>query len=176
MRRLSHVVGMCACLVWPMAAAVAEDEAAVIKVNPVGEPKELGAGEGIRYFLWYDAAGWHLRTDSGGRKHDFTGLIKVAGGKVTRIANFGNLETGKKKKKMDLGILSKDKTEITFKFTTSKRHDGFDFQVDDAASAIKFQLMIDGGAKPGRVLIGASGQPAPEEVFALPARPGDSLK
>jgi hypothetical protein len=175
MRKLHSILtlSLCAVLASLAVAAAAEEKEAVIKVNPIGEPKSLGEGDGIRYFLWYDAAGWHLRTDSGGRKHDFTGLIKVVGGKVTRIANFGNLETGKKKKKADLGILSKGKDEITFKFTTSKRHDGFDFQVDDAATSIKFQLMIEGGVKPGRVLIGAAGQPASDEVFSLPAHPAE---
>src|SRR5688572_133068 len=109
----------------------AEDES-VITVNPVGEPNGLRKGNAVRYFLWYDAKGWHLRTDSGGAAHVFNGSVNIIGGKVTAITDFENLEAGKKKKKVDRGVYNKDKDQITFKFTTSKKRDGFDFQVDDS--------------------------------------------
>lgn len=143
----------------------------VITVNPVGEPKALGKGNAVRYFLWYDAEGWHLRTDSGGKAHVFNGSISVVGGKVTAISDFENLEAGKKKKKADLGVINKAKNQITFKFTTSKKRDGFNFQVDDSAKEIRFKLLIDGKAAPQRVLIGPASQPAPAEVLSLPAHP-----
>ena len=66
---------------------IAEDKP-VIAVNPVGEPKGLTKGDAVRYFLWYDAAGWHLRTDSGGKAHVFNGSIGIAGGKITDTDHF----------------------------------------------------------------------------------------
>ena len=148
----------------------AEDEP-TIEVNAFGEPPALSKGNAIRYFLWYDAAGWHLQTDTAGKAHEFTGLIDVVGGKVTSISDFENLEAGKKKKKSDVGMVNQAKNQITFKFTTSKKRDGFDFQVDDSAKQIRLKLLIDGKASPDRVVIGAAGQPAPTEVLLLPAHP-----
>jgi len=143
----------------------------VITVNPVGEPEGLTKGNAVRYFLWYDAEGWHLRTDSGGKAHVFNGSVSVIGGKVTTISDFENLEAGKKKKKADVGVVNKAKDQITFKFTTSKKRDGFDFQVDDSAKEIRFTLLIDGAAAPQRVLIGPASQPAPTEMLLFPAHP-----
>jgi hypothetical protein len=146
-------------------------EEPVITVNPVGEPNGLRKGNAVRYFLWYDAKGWHLRTDSGGAAHVFNGSVDIVGGKITAITDFENLEAGKKKKKADRGVYNKAKDQITFKFTTSKKRDGFDFQVDDSAKEIRFKLLIDGKAAPDRVLIGPASQPAPTEVLLLPAHP-----
>jgi hypothetical protein len=98
-------------------------------------------------------------------------MIDIAGGKVTSVFGFENLEAQKKKKRADLGIVNKAKDKITFKFKTSKRRDGFDFQVNEAAQSLRFKLMIDGKEQPDRVIIGAAGQPAPTERFSLPAHP-----
>lgn len=164
---LSLLLFMTMLLLLPIGAA----EEPVIKVNPVGEPNGLRKGNAVRYFLWYDAQGWHLRTDSGGAAHVFNGSIDIVGGKITSISDFENLEAGKKKKNEDRGYYNKEKNQITFKFTTSKKRDGFDFQVDDSAKEIRFKLLIDGKAVPERVLIGPASQPAPTEVLLLPAHP-----
>ncbi|MDX1947256.1 MAG: hypothetical protein SFU86_17780 [Pirellulaceae bacterium] len=162
----------CVGFVLAASAVSAEDlPGKVIDVSPIGEPKNLVGGKAVRYFLWYDAEGWHLRTDSNGKANNFNGLIDVVGGKVTKISDFANLEAGKKKKKADLGIVNQAKNQITFKFTTSKKRDGFDFSVDDDAKEIRFKLMIEGEARGERVLIGAAGQPANSDVFSLPAHP-----
>ena len=131
----------------------------------------LTKGNSIRYFVWHDAAGWHLRTDSNDKAHDFTGVIDVVGGKFAAVTGFENLESGKKKGKSDLGIVNKAKTQITFKFATKNKRDGFDFQVDEDAKQIRFKLMIDGKPTPQRVLLGASSSPAPSDVFLLKAKP-----
>lgn len=154
-----------------LSAPLFSQDKPVISVNPVGEPIGLAKGNAVRYFLWYDAEGWHLRTDSDGKAHVFNGSVSVIGGKVTAITDFENLEAGKKKRKADLGVVNKSKDRITFKFTTSKKRDGFDFQVDDAAKEIRFTLLIDGKAAPQRVLIGPASQPAPAEVVSFPAQP-----
>jgi hypothetical protein len=153
-----------------VAIAFTADEE-VIKVSPVGVPTDLAKGNTIRYFVWHDAAGWHLRTDSNDKAHDFTGVIDVVGGKFTAVTDFENLESGRKKGRSDTGILNKAKTQVTFKFTTSKRRDGFDFQVDEDAKQIRFKLMIDGKPTPKRVLLGAASSPAPADIFLLPAKP-----
>lgn len=157
-------------------ASVAFTQQTIIEVDATGVPDALSKGDGVHYFLWYDAEGWHLRTDSGGKAHVYTGLITVDGGKFSSVSDFENLEArpSKKKKKNrdpDLGKVNSAKDEITFRFTTSKKHDGFDFQVDENAKSIRFKLMIDGKAVPERVILGAASSPAPSEVFSLPARP-----
>lgn len=143
----------------------------VIKVNPHGKPNALSKGDARRYGVWYDAEGWHLRTDTAGKKHEFTGLIDVIGGKVTAITNFDNLETGKKEQRSDSGMINETKDQISFKFHTGKKRDGFDFQVDGSAKEIRFTLLIDGQAYPDRILIGSASQPAPAKIFTLPANP-----
>ena len=151
--------------------AVLFGDESVIDVNPSGRPKSIAKGQAVRYFLWHDSDGWHLQSDSGGRKHAFSGTVEVIGGKVTKISDFDNLEPERKKKNRDLGFLNEAKNEIKFKFATSKARDGFDFQVDESATQIRFRLLIDGKALPQRVLIGAESQPAPDEEFTLPAHP-----
>jgi hypothetical protein len=148
-------------------AAVAQ----VIKVDPKGEPADLQKGNAIRYFVWFDDGAWHLRTDTAGKKHSFSGTVEIVGGKVTTISDFENLEGGKKKKKSDLGQLNQKQDEIAFKFTTSKKRDGFDFQVDGAAKQVRFKLLIDGKPAPERIFIGARAQPAPMDAFEFPAAP-----
>jgi hypothetical protein len=160
-----------AATVFSSLSVLAQDEP-VIKVNPVGEPKSLTRGNAVRYLVWYDAEGWHLRTDSGGKPHVFNGSINVVGGKVIAINQFENMEAApKKKKRADLGVLNKAKNQITFKFTTSKKRDGFDFQLDESAKEIQLKLLIDGKPMPDRILIGPASQPAPAEVLLLPAHP-----
>src|SRR5688500_6170441 len=89
-------------------------EEPLIKVDPLGVPDTAGRGDGVNYFLWYDAEGWHLRTDAGGKPHVYTGLILVEGGKLTSISDFENLEAGRTKKKKrrpaDIGVVNKAKT------------------------------------------------------------------
>jgi hypothetical protein len=167
MRAVLLISSLLACLFLPCKPCIADEP--LIKVNPVGQPA-MG-GDSARYFLWYDAEGWHLRTDTGGKRRAFTGMIDVAGGKVTSIFGFENLEAKKKKKKADVGIVNKAKDKITFKFATKSRRDGFDFQVNEAAQSLRFKLMIDGSEQPARVIIGAAGQPAPTAGFSLPAHP-----
>lgn len=158
-------------LLLALAGQVAAQEPPVITVNPVGEPIGLTRGNAVRYFLWYDAEGWHLRTDSGGKRHAFQGTVDVVGGKVAAITGFEDLEAGPNKRKADVGYLNRAQNQISFKFSTSKRRDGFDFQTDGDATELRFKLLIDGKSLPQRILIGPASQPAPSDVLRLPARP-----
>ncbi len=154
-----------------LAPTLTAEDAPLVAVDPVGKPITLLKGNAIRYFLWNDAHGWHLRSDSNGKRHVFSGSIDIVGGKLTKISNFENLEAGAKPRFADRGKFNKAKTQITFKFTTSIKRDGFDFQVDESAKQVRFKLKIDGKLRPRRVLIGAAGQPAPTDVLLLPAHP-----
>jgi hypothetical protein len=167
-----------ACLALALAVLVfpsvqAADEEPVIKLKVVGEPGNVGKLRGIHYFLWYDAGGWHVRTDSNDKAHTFNGSIRINGGKVTDLGNLDKLEGvgTKKAKAQDFGILSKDKDQITFKFKTIKHQDGFDFQVDSNAKEITFEFLIDGDAATKQVLIGPGNHAAPAAKFTLPAHP-----
>jgi hypothetical protein len=151
-------------------SCVAED-APVIKVNPVGQPLGLAKGNAIRYFLWYDKEGWHLRSDTGGRAHVFSGTISVVDGQIITISNFERMEAGAKKPNADLGSVNNAKNEISFRFKTSLKRDGFDFQLNDVAKEVRFKLLIDGKPAPERVLIGPASQPAPTELLVFPGHP-----
>ena len=169
MRSVLQTIAVAALFGFSSALLIADDEP-VIEVDPVGEPKNLSKGNALRYFLWVDAEGWHVRTDTAGKAHDFNGVIDVVEGKVTSISEFQSLEVGKKKKKSDVGILNKARNQITFKFHTKKQRDGFSFQLDDAATEVRFRLLIDGKPQPNRIIIGAAAQQAPSEVLVFPAR------
>src|SRR5688572_16672325 len=91
---------------WVTPPIFSADDSPAIEVNPVGEPKGLSRGDAVRYFLWHDAEGWHLRTDSNGKPHRFQGRIDVVAGKVTTISDFENLEPGRNRRRADLGILN----------------------------------------------------------------------
>lgn len=83
----------------------------------------------------------------------------------------GNLEAAPRRVNRDLGWLNEARNQIDFKFATSKRRDTFEFRVDPNATNIKFQIRINGKAMPQWILIGRQSQPAPKEVFVLPAHP-----
>jgi hypothetical protein len=148
----------------------------VIEINPVGEPAPYarrGNLKGPHYFVWYDAGGWHLRTTTKEISHEFSGTIRVVGGTVTKIENFSGLEARPGQKgKNDIGRLDESRRNITFKFATKGREDGFDFKVGPTAETLQFNLKVNGYGHREMILIGGEGTAAPQAAFSLPAQPG----
>lgn len=154
---------------WAPGAPSADEP--VIEINPAGKPKGIAKAKAPHFYLWHDADGWHLQTHTPQQQHTFTGTINVVGGKVTKITDFENLESRRRRKAADLGHLNKAENQITFQFETKGGRDGFDFQVGKSAKEIRFQLQIDGESLTERIHIGADSQHAPSEEFSLPAHP-----
>lgn len=144
-------------------------------INPQGKWPKYAIGQPKRVLLWHSENAWHIRTTTKpGEKVDFTGTVKIVGGSMTNIGGFGGLEKGKGKKVKDAdwGKWNKEKTELTFKFTTNGKEDGFDFAVSDDAEAVIFSLKVDGFFHPQEVFIGRQGAHPKADNFSLPARPG----
>jgi hypothetical protein len=142
-----------------------KSDAAVIDVNPMGEPS--GKLTGLR--IWCDKEGWHVRYRA--QKHKCKGIIRLVGGKVTMIYDFNGMEVKEKPKHRDIGQLSPDKKSIAFKFYSAGREDGFTFKITASVKKLVFDVQEDGYYHLKRIHIGAKGIPPSQGVFELPAQP-----
>ena len=125
------------------------------------------------YYLWHEDGAWHLRTRTKEKSREFSGLIRVQGGTVTRLdANAKGLEVrGKKKAKRDIGVVRDGGKTIAFEFRTDGGEDGFDFTVSPATTALDFQRRLMGCDHPDHIVIGRNGVSPPKARFTLPANP-----
>lgn len=151
-------------------------KANVLQVDPVGRPV-LGPkkAQGPRYLIWHADGQWHLRTRSSADQATFRGTITVRDGKVTELANFGDLETRKRGKRniQDAGKLNAARDRIAFEFRTSTGEDGFDFSLGPGATALEFDLKIDEEPTPEKVYLGRKAVSPPKGKFLLaPDPPG----
>ncbi|QEL18404.1 hypothetical protein [Limnoglobus roseus] len=132
------------------------------------QPKELKKGKDAIFWVWYENGFWYLRTTGGKDVHRFQGLITVTGGKLSNLKGLG----GEKKGKLaDQYVFNKDRTMLEFDFRTGGQWDGLNFAVDENATAMKFELKVDGVARPAQVKIGKDGEHPAEADFITPARP-----
>lgn len=141
-----------------------------------GKPKQLDAGNRRGLYVWCAGERWHVVSATRGELHVFTGMVHVKGGKVTNVANFGNLEVGHvplmyRSHVPDIGAVNPARDMITFKFTTKGARDGFTFTVDEAATELEVRILRDGMPIPGEVFIGSNGTRPPAAAFSLPAHP-----
>jgi hypothetical protein len=143
-------------------------------VDPNGRPKGFRTGLSSRYAVWHDAGVWHLRTTSADKdSHNFSGTIQVVGGKMTSLKPVSVEKGGKSKKNLDYGAWNSAGTLFTFSFTTGKNgHDGFDLQVSDKATELKFVFKVDGREVPEKIFLGAKNVHPTSATFSLPAHPG----
>ena len=97
----------------------------------------LTAAVGPLYFLFRDAAGWHLRwTGKPGAKTAFTGIINVPSARISIIKPAG-MAGG------DDTLNRLDKTRAMFKSECGEGVEGLDFKVPDEATSIYLELFID---------------------------------
>lgn len=115
-----------------------------------------------RFFLWHDADGWHLHTRTAGKSREFSGTIKVAGGKIYELRNVGGLE-----RKKDVGHINSTGNEVKFRFRTAEHGDGIDFKVSADVTRLEFELNVGGYGHPNAVEIGAKSQHPPASIFTI---------
>lgn len=139
-------------------------------VDPTGKPKGYKPGLTSRYAIWHDDDGWHFRlTTATESLQTFDGTIRVIGGRMTTITPQGTGGTGSK-----VGVPVKT-TAPAYKFTTKINRGvegGVDFTLDDKATALKFELTVNGKIVPTQIYLGAKGEHPKESTFHLPAKPG----
>lgn len=152
-----------------------KDANAVIQpdeLNPKGVPASLAKPpEVATFYVWQETDDtWRVKVKTLKHKHDFTGHIKVNGGKVVRIFDFTGLEAGPKKKgksSEDFGKWNAERNEIDFKFQTHGGEDSFSFKVDPNVESITFDLKIDNAQRPKQVHVGSKAAIPPNMPFTL---------
>jgi len=164
-KRLAAIALLSAIVV--TAVAVADED-----INPQGRPKNYKAGQSTRYAIWHEGDTWHFRTTTGPKDgHVFSGSIQVVGGKMTSLKPISAEKGGKSKKNLDYGSWNPEGTLFTFSFTTKGGQDGFDMQVNDKATSLKFVLKVDGKEVPDDIFVGAKNAHPKSAEFSLPAHP-----
>jgi len=170
-KRLGPVAGVLLVVLICVGAAVLSEAQAgggVGPLDPIGEPKGFRKGESVRYAIWHNKTGWHVRSTTELKEHRFKGHIRVEGGVFERIHSH-DLE--KEGRLADWWRLGPERHEVTFEFKTDRGLDGIDFRVSKSARRIHFNLHIDGRPEPGRVFVGRFDQHPVGNPFDLPAHP-----
>lgn len=146
---------------------VCADEPKPQGIDPTGKPKDYKPGLSSRYVIWQDADGWHFRyTTSSDDVVAFVASIEVVGGRFSTITPRGTPTKG---------VEQSPKKSTAPKYTFNSKinrgiEGGIDFTLDDKATAVKFDLKINGKDVPGQVYIGAKGAHPKESSFQLPVK------
>jgi hypothetical protein len=136
--------------------------------DPRGKPEGMKAGDTVRWYVWHDGDGWHVRTTTKKALHEFTGTMRVINGQVTGV-NLAKIENAGATK--DWWRLSEGNKVVTLDLRTDGGMDGFDFQVGDKANQIEFTLFIDGKEKKDLIFVGKNAANPSAANFVLPAHP-----
>ncbi len=123
--------------------------------------------------MWYDASGWHIRTTAKGLR-TFHGTVKVKDARIKSCVPVG-LSDGKQKGKPDVWRVNEKRSELTYRFRTSARSDGFDI-VLEGDGQIEFELAIDGEQKPQAIFVGQKKRRPEKSPFSQPATPAKTGK
>ncbi|HKB39767.1 MAG TPA: hypothetical protein VKD72_25245 [Gemmataceae bacterium] len=150
------------------AVAPAQKDRPRAVLDAIGEPRDFHRGETVRYALWHDQHGWHLRTTTREKKHGFKGTIEVEGGTLERVHSFRLEKEGRLADHWKLGPQHRC---VTFDFETDGGIDGINFRVSKEAKSLRFNLHIDGKHERERIYIGQGGQHPRNDPFTLPAHP-----
>ncbi len=151
------------------AAVSASSVAVAQKPNPNGQPADLQPGKVVRYYVWYDEAGWHLRTTTVKRLQDFDGRIRVVGGTVENVIG-AQLEGGQGERS-DRWKVSDNKRNIAFRINTQGAMDGFDFTLSEDATDVEFTLKVNGEERADHIFIGKNSKNPPSANFSYRAKP-----
>jgi hypothetical protein len=165
--------GLCTVSALALAIALAagggaEGGAGAAGINPQGHPKNFKEGKVTGYAVWHSKKGWHLRTTTRKREHQFRGHIRVEGGTVVKIHSYHLEKEGKLEDRWKVGP---KRHTITFDFKTDKGIDGINFTVSKKAMRIRFDLHVDGKNEPGHVFVGSAGIHPDQIPFELVAHP-----
>jgi len=146
----------------------------VVQNESFGRPRQLENNQrGV--YVWCDRQRWHVVSATQGQRHVFTGMVHVAGGKVTGVANFNSMEVGRippmyRSHVPDIGTVNAARDRIAFRFTTKGARDGFTFTVDESASQLEFQIFRDRMPVVNEIYVGAAGNHPTSALFALPVQ------
>jgi len=166
---LTAIVAVMAC--WP--AGVLADEPRLEEIDPTGRPKDYKPGATTRYAIWYEDGTWHFRYTTGTEEvQTMTGTITVVDGRMSTIVRRG---TPAKSVKTGADAPVEKTTAPAYKFNAKINQgieSGIDFTLDDKATALKFELKINGKEAPGKVFVGVKGSHPKSDTFYLPAKPG----
>ena len=146
-----------------------------------GRP-EFKEGKALGYFIWRDGDTWKLRWTTFGAQHGFNGRIVLEGGEIksfkridvdeerkvlrpgspTRVVRgpAGRVRAVRPGRAPVVAERTEDKIEQEDEHTlrwltrTDDDVDGIDFKVTESTVVIRFNLMIDGEARPAEVEVG----------------------
>ena len=146
-----------------------------------GRP-EFKEGKALGYFIWRDGDTWKVRWTTFGAQHQFTGRIVLEGGDIKSFKRIdvdeerkvlrpgysprvvrgpaGRVRGVRPGRAPVVAERTEDKIEQEDEHTlrwltkTDDDIDGIDFKVTDATVVIRFNLMIDGEARPAEVEVG----------------------
>lgn len=146
-----------------------------------GRP-EFKEGKAYGYFIWRDGDTWKLRWTTFGAEHRFNGRIVLEGGeiksfkridvdeerKVIRPGHAPRVVRGPAGRvrgvrpgrapvvaeRTEDKIEQEDERTLLWLTRTNDDIDGVDFKVTESTVVIRFNLMIDGEAKPAEVEVG----------------------
>jgi hypothetical protein len=105
-----------------------------------GQP-DMGAGDGVGYWLWKDDKGLHLRTTTRGQEHVFSGTIRTAPeSSFEHVTEVRFEDTAQNHDRM----VQADDDLIRFRFHTWDGTDGVDFQLDGPGFCVQ---LADAGAE-----------------------------
>jgi hypothetical protein len=154
----------------PMKAKGTKAKAKAIaqKLDPWGRPEGSIVDQTARYYVWYDATGWHIRSTAKGTR-TFHGAVRVKDARIKSCVPVG-LSDGKQKGQPDAWRVNDKRSELTFRFKTSTKSDGFDIAVEGEGT-IEFELSIDGEQKPQAIFVGQKTRHPAKSPFSQPAAP-----
>jgi hypothetical protein len=139
-------------------------------------------GKALGYFIWRDGDTWKVRWTTFGAEHRFTGRIVLEGGNVVSFKRIdvdeerkvirpgsaprvvrgpaGRVRAVRPGRAPVVAERTEDKIEqedertLQWLTQTDDDVDGIDFKVTESTVVIRFNLMIDGEAKPAEVEVG----------------------
>jgi len=159
------------------AAATARAKEKTTELSPNGRPvQDKVKVKSMRYFVWNDSSGWHLRTASKA-KRKFIGTIKLTEGTFGKMRAVGLENKGKM---ADRWVVNKERNEIQFEILTAGSFDGFDISAKGSGSAkvefdLKFMDPTRAGTKPEsqpkKIFIGRIEQHPKTGEFSFSAKP-----
>jgi hypothetical protein len=170
-----------ACLVYSAAAQPAakskakaqgaKPKAKVQQLDPWNRPEGPIVDQTARFYVWYDSSGWHIRSTAKGLR-TFHGTVRVKDAQIKSCVPVG-LSDGKQKGKPDAWRVNDQRSELTFRFRTAAKSDGFDIGVEGDGT-IEFELAIDGEQRAQAIFVGEKKRHPQSAPFVLPAKPAKS--
>jgi hypothetical protein len=149
----------------------ARPKAKAQELDPWNRPEGSIVDQTARYYVWYDASGWHIRSTAKGLR-TFHGIVRAKNAQIKSCVPVG-LSDGKQKGKPDAWRVNDKRSELTYRFRTAAKSDGFDIKVEGDGT-VEFELEIDGEQKPQTIFVGEKKRHPEKSPFSLPAKPAKS--